>query len=167
MSDLLFEVRAIQKSLGCTFESAFARVMASTGRDGKTFGRDPVDKSTTLIAEARAGGLSGQHPAIRKELGKHKALEQSRATASVGDTVARLAKIREMMSKNPDLSFDSAFSAICLQEMSGTATPTSGNPAPGSFSLEKAQSIGKPAMMLVEGGKASFYVPLPGTLRDS
>jgi hypothetical protein len=125
----------------------FETAMAQTGHQG-TFGRDSLDKSTKLVAEA--SGLD-VHPKLKTELNKHAKLEKAKQSAKTLDHVKRLAKIRQLMENDPSLSFDSAFTRIVQEENASPALKTAQSAANGNGKL-----------MLIEGGYCNFFVPLPG-----
>jgi hypothetical protein len=94
----------------------------------------------------------GQDPRIARELAKHQALRETRDRA-VPTHVARLEKIRQKMEKDPALTFDGAFSTVCLEEM----TP------PLLASTATVQTRERKPDSLVTGG---FYIRLPGMPED-
>jgi hypothetical protein len=87
----------------------FETAMAQSGHQG-SFGRDPLDKGTTLVAEAI--GLD-VHPKLKQELNRHKKLEKSRQSGRVMDHIARLGKIRQLMENDSSLNWDQAFTQVC------------------------------------------------------
>jgi hypothetical protein len=92
-------------------------------------------------------------PQVAQEMAKHKKLSDSRQSASAGEHADRLAKIRKLMSENPKLSFDAAFTQICQQENAAKA-------APATATLTRTTSVStvvpKPRMMLIKGHEASY-----------
>jgi hypothetical protein len=74
--------------------------------------------------EAKTPVKDGQDPAIARELGKHEQLKDSRS-GGVADQLARLKKIRDLMTANPAMSWDTAFSQICQQEQAQPASTAS------------------------------------------
>jgi hypothetical protein len=109
-----------------------------------------------------AAPKDGQAPEIAKELQRHKQLRETRDQA-VPTHVARLQKIRHKMEADPALTFDSAFSQVCQEEMSppllASTAPVQTRPATHVEAAPKPKSKG----VLVTGG---FYNLLPGMEED-
>src|ERR1700693_480538 len=107
----IFEQAAAQ----CNQRGGFARTPLASLR-GSVAARESAETSVGRV-DAKSPTKQGQDPAIADELQKHKTLRESRQTAGVTDHVARLQKIRALITANPPMDWDSAFSQICRDEM--------------------------------------------------
>jgi hypothetical protein len=97
---------------GLSFDQAWQQACTLQKVTG-SFGRPKVSGDAVLVAEA--SGL-GQHPKLKTELNKHRALEKAKQSSDTLDHVKRLQKIRKLMESDPSLSFDSAFSKVVQEE---------------------------------------------------
>jgi hypothetical protein len=134
-----------------TNERIFTTAMTQAGHQG-SFGRDPVDSSTKLIAIATNGAPAkeGQHPSVARELNRHAKLDQSRKSSKISEHVARLAKIRQLMENDPSLSFDSAFTRIVQEE----------NAVSPAVKTSQSTANGNGKLMLVKGSDWGMRYPI-------
>jgi hypothetical protein len=133
---------------GMSFDAAWQQA-CSMQRVTGSFGRPTKSSDAVLIAEA--SGL-GVHPALKRELNKHGAIEKARTASDTLDHVKRLQRVRELMQRDPSLNWDQAFTQVCKEE-NAMAPP-----------LKTSQSVakGNGKLMLIEGAHYNFFIPLPG-----
>jgi Mu-like prophage I protein len=86
------------------------------------------DRRLTLDAALMRAGLVlstrplTRDPELQREFNKHEPLDGTRKASMTADVIARMAKIRQLRTKNPDLTFDAAFTQVCREESESKAT---------------------------------------------
>jgi hypothetical protein len=113
----------------------FETAVAQAGHQ-KSFGRDPEDSSTKVVAIATDVSFTkgppkkaGMHPSMISEMSKHFALQEQKKKWELQKHVSRMAAIRKLMTER-GLSFDDAF----IQVTQGEATE---EPASASLVAQK------------------------------
>jgi hypothetical protein len=99
--------------------------------------REPRLTFGEALRRARGDVVVNGSTLLEQETAKHKKLEQAKKAGVVRDHVAMLARIREMMTKNPSLTWDQCFTAICREESEAKATARHA----GSLFLVTAHSV--------------------------
>jgi hypothetical protein len=89
--------------------------------DGTMTMAEALNRARGNVVKGSTAKPLTRDPRLQQEMGKHAKLEESRQSAAIGDHVDRLARIREMMTKNPKLTFDQCFTVICREESEGAA----------------------------------------------
>jgi hypothetical protein len=151
LQSLISEIQATH--LSWSYEKVFAAAMERDGQSG-TFGRPKADGGARLVAEA-ATGMDGEirHPRVARELGKLDHLHQEKESSTALAHADRLAKIHDLMKKNPSLKFDEAFSRICKEE-NGIS-----NDRPPMAALAN-DGKRKEKLTLIEGRQCGLLFPL-------